>query len=195
MKPLVLLALATSLLPAITVPTISLGDVDPAGITVVPADQLSGVVCSPALPTPLTESVNTITVKNTSGGPVPDLSVVVLLTASNPACPGAVLTGTTNAAGITTITVAASGCSDFVPSACVIKINGVTIRSYINCKSPDFDGASGNGLVNLADLIAFANEFNGVTLPGCHDYTNDNTTNLSDLIPFGSAFSTAKHCP
>lgn len=176
--------------------TIAMADVpDPSQCSVSPSDALLGVVCCPNIPSALTESINTITVKNASGTPIAGASTVVLLTASNPSCPAAVLTGTTNASGIVTITVAASGCADGIPSACVVKANGVTIRSFINCKSPDFDGAGGNGLVNLADLIAFANEFNGITLPGCHDYTNDNATNLSDLIPFGSAFSTAKHCP
>ena len=190
MKLLTILALATACLP-----TVAFADYPDYQTTVSPSDALLGVICSPALPTPLTESINTITVKQVSGGPVQNALVVVLLTARNPACPGAVLTGTTNASGITTITVAASGCADGTPSGCVIKANGVTIRSYVNCKSPDFDGVGGNGVVNLADLISFANEFNGVLPPGCHDYTNDNLTNLSDLIPFGSAFSTAKHCP
>ena len=186
---------ALLVLVAALFPSFSFADDGEPIVTVVPSDQLHGVVCSPASPTPLTESINTITVKNGGGAPIPNASVVVLLTARNPACPGAVLTGTTNASGIVTITIAASGCADATPSACVIKGNGVTLRSFVNCKSPDFDGAGGNGVVNLADLISFANEFNGNSVSGCHDYTNDNETNLSDLIPFGSAFSTAKHCP
>jgi len=176
--------------------TIAMADVpDPGQCSVSPSDALGGVVCCPNIPSALTESINTITVRNSGGTPISGASTVVLLTASNPACPAAVLTGTTNGSGVVTITVAASGCANGIPSACVIKANGVTIRSFTNCKSPDFDGAGGNGLVNLSDLIAFANEFNGITIPGCHDYTNDHATNLSDLIPFGSAFSTAKHCP
>jgi len=173
----------------------SVAGLDPAQCSVVPSDALNGVICSPALPSPLNESVNTITVRNSSGSPIFDASVVVLLTAANPACPNAVLTGITNNDGVVVITISAKGCSDLIPSACVIKANGVTIRSYVNCKSPDFDGAAGDGVVNLSDLLAFAREFNGVTPPGCHDYTNDGQTNLSDLIPFGAAFSTAKHCP
>jgi len=176
--------------------TIAMADVpDPAQCSVSPSDALGGVICCPNIPSALTESINTITVKNQPGNPIANASVIVLLTASNPSCPAAVLTGTTNASGVVTITIAASGCAQNTPSACVVKANGVTIRSFVNCKSPDFDGAGGNGTVNLSDLIAFANEFNGITIPGCHDYTNDGATNLSDLIPFGAAFSTAKHCP
>lgn len=176
--------------------SVVLADVpDPAQCSVTPSDALNGVIVCPNIPSALTESINTITVKNSSGAPIANASTVVLLTASNPACPAALLTGTTNASGVVTITIAASGCADGIPSACVVKANGVTIRSFVNAKSPDYDGAGGNGLVNLSDLIAFANEFNGINVPGCHDYTNDNLTNLSDLIPFGAAFSTAKHCP
>lgn len=163
--------------------------------TIVPSDALNGVICCPNLPTPLAESVNTITLKNEQGNALSNVSVVVLLTASNPTCPAAVLSGVTNGAGVLTLTIAASGCRNHQPSAAVVKANGVTVRTYVNCKSPDYDGSGGNGAVALPDLIAFANEFNGVTPAGCHDYTNDGVTGLSDLIPFGSAFSLARHCP
>lgn len=166
-----------------------------ANSSVQPADALNGVVCCPNIPSALAASVNTITVKNDSNQPIANASVVVLLTAANNICPAAVLTGTTNASGIVTITVAAGGCADGVPSAAVIKANGVTFRQYANCKSPDYDGAAGNGLCNLADLIAFSAEFNALNPAGCHDYTNDSATNLSDLIIFGEGFSGAKHCP
>lgn len=190
----VLLVCAVILLFIAARPSVA-GPGDPSMCSVVPSDALNGVICSPTLPSPLTESVNTITVRSSSGAPIINASVVVLLTAANPICPSAVLTGITDANGVVVITIAAKGCADVVSSACVIKANGVTIRSYINCKSPDFDGAAGDGVVNLSDLLAFAREFNGVVPPGCHDYTNDDQTNLSDLIPFGAAFSTAKHCP
>jgi len=176
--------------------TIAMADVpDPGQCSVTPSDALSGVICCPNLPSALLESINTITVKNSSGNPINGASVVVILTASNPSCPAAVLTGTTNASGVVTITIAAGGCVDGIPSACVIKANGAPIRNFANAKSPDYDGAGGSGAVDISDLISFAAEFNGINVPGCHDYTNDNLTDISDLIPFGSAFSTAKHCP
>lgn len=168
---------------------------DPARVSVTPSDQINGVICAPAAPTPLAESVNTIRVLDPSFRPMVGAIVTVLLTPRNPACPGAVLSGTTDSNGTTAITIAAGGCADGLPSTCVVKVDGFTVRSYVNCKSPDFDGAAADGRVDLADLLSFAREFNGVTPPGCHDYTNDNQTDLSDLIPFGAAFSTAKHCP
>jgi len=175
---------------------VAMADVpDPNQCSVTPSDALNGVICCPNIPSALTESINTITVKNQNGNAIANASVVVLLTASNPTCPAAVLTATTNASGVATITIAASGCAKAVPSACVVKANGVTIRTYVNAKSPDYDGAGGNGSVGIADLVSFANEFNGITPPGCHDYTNDGATGIGDLVPFGSAFSAARHCP
>jgi len=174
---------------------VAVGDGGQPVVSVVPSDALNGMICCPSLPTPLAESVNTITVKNENGNALANVSVVVLLTASNPICPGAVLTGLTNASGVLTLTISASGCKSLQPSAAVMKVNGVTVRTYINCKSPDYDGSGGNGAVSLPDLVAFANEFNGLTPPGCHDYTNDGETGIADLVPFGSAFSAARHCP
>ena len=180
--------------------TIVLADVpDPAQCTVQPADALGGLYVCPGVstggdPNPLPETVNTVTVKNSGGTAIANASVQVLFTASNPVCAGAVLTGTTNASGVTTITLKASGCADGIPSAGVVKANGVTIRSYINAKSSDFDGGAGNGFVNLSDLIDFSKQFNGINPPTCHDYTDDNFCNLSDLVIFGKAFSTGKKC-
>ena len=167
---------------------------DPSHCVVTPADAMNGMVAAPRLPQPVQASKLDIAVLNQSDLPMVGASVVVLLGASNPLCPTAVLAGTTDATGHVTITVDAMGCLDTSPLAGMIKANGVTIRAYVNVKSPDFDGASGNGRVNLADLLVFAAEFNGGPA-GCHDYNNDNTTNLTDLVIFGQAFSHANHCP
>ena len=80
-------------------------------------------------------------------------------------------------------------------ASCVIRAGGVVIRSYVNVKSPDFDGARGDGAVGLPDLLAFAREFNGISPAACHDYTNDDVCGLADLSIFGTAFSGAHHCP
>ena len=168
---------------------------DPNCVEVQPWDDLNGAVVSPHSGTPLTASVISILIRDPFVcQPMANAQVVVLLTSANPVCPGAVLNATTDSQGRCTMTIAAGGCSDGQPSVCVIKANGVTMRAYINAKSPDFDGARGDGVVNLADLIVFAREFNGQDPAGCHDYTNDNLCNLSDLTIFGEAFSRALHC-
>ncbi len=169
---------------------------DPNCVEVDPWDDLVGAVVSPHSGTPLTASVLSILIKDPfTCQPMANAQVVVLLTSNHPVCPGAVLSATTDSQGRCSITVAAGGCSDAQPSACLIKANGVTMRSYINVKSPDFDGAHADGVVNLADLILFSREFNGFAPAECHDYTNDNLCNLSDLTIFGEAFSRALHCP
>ncbi|MFN8548976.1 MAG: hypothetical protein U0527_13675 [Candidatus Eisenbacteria bacterium] len=160
---------------------------------VVPWDALNGGIVCPPNPTPLPASIAQITIRNSLGNPIPGLSVVVLVTQlSLPMC--SEFTGVTDSQGHVDIVCGAAGCAHHVPGALVIKANGVTIRVYQNCKSPDFDGASGNGAVGLPDLIAFAREFNGQSPPSCHDYTNDGLCNLADLTIFGPAFSRALHC-
>lgn len=164
-------------------------------ITVFPADEMNGMVCSPSTSSILPAVVNTITIRSESGEPMPDLQVRVLLTARNPACPDADLTGVTDANGICTITIAAGGCSHLIPASAVIKAAGVTIRAYPNIKGPDFDGAVGNRDVDLSDLVAFADQFNGVEAAACHDYDNDEDTDIADLVLFGAAFSGGLACP
>ena len=167
---------------------------DQSKCSVIPADNLNGMIACPRIPSALTASILTITVRNSDNNPIPNATVVVILTASNPACPNADLDATTDASGVATITVAASGCAHHVPGAGIVKANGVTIRSYDNVKSPDWDGAAGDGFTNLSDLVQFANEFNTIDPATCHDYTNDGACNLSDLIPFSEAFAGAKKC-
>lgn len=167
---------------------------DQSKCSVTPADALNGMIVCPRIPSALSASVLTITVKNASNNPINNAAVVVILTAANPTCSNAVLTANTNASGVATITVAASGCANGVPASGIVKANGVTIRNYNNVKSPDFDGAAGDGFVNLSDLVKFANEFNNIDPAACHDYTNDGFCNLSDLIPFSEAFAGAKKC-
>jgi hypothetical protein len=171
---------------------------DPTKCTVVPGDNLGplgGLIAAPVNPAVLGSTVNTITVRNADNNPIAGASVVVQLSGSNPACTPSTLSGTTNGSGVATITIGAGGCSDGVPASGVVKANGVTIRSYPNVKSPDFDGAGGTKSINLADLTAFSAQFNGVDPPGCHDYDNDDDCDVGDLPNFGFTFSNANNCP
>jgi hypothetical protein len=174
----------------------ALADVpDPSKCDMTPAEALGGVIVCPGTPAPIPSSINTITVRNQSNTPIANASVVVQFTALTNICAGAVLTGTTNGSGVCTITLRAGGCADGVPSACVVKANGVTIFNFSNSKSPDYDGASGNGSVNLPDLIRFSSEFLGQTAPTCHDFDNDNDCDVADLVVFGTPFINANTCP
>jgi len=106
-----------------------------------------------------------------------------------------ILEGITDEFGTVEFEVGGSGCSHAVYSACVVKVNGVTVRDYEHAKSPDYDGDSGDGVVNLADLIQFANEFLNASPNECHDYDNTGETTLPDLILFSPPFLHSNHCP
>lgn len=167
---------------------------DPSCVSVTPADALNGLVVGPNQPVPLAASHLVIEVKNSQCEGMANSHVSVLLSSRNPTCPGSVLTGVTDDQGRIEFDVAAGGCAHLAQNVGVIKANGVVIRSYINVKSPDWDGAASDGSVNLADLLAFARQFNGQEAAECHDYTNDGVCDLSDLTIFGGAFSSALHC-
>lgn len=160
-----------------------------------PSDALNGLVVCPDSPSPIPASQLVMTVRNSDNVPVVNGQVEVILGANHTLCPGADFTTTTDENGVASLTLAASGCSHEVALAGQIKVNGVTIRAYENVKSPDYDGASGDGSSNIADLIDFSNEFLGASISDCHDYNNDGETGLDDLIIFSQAFENDNHCP
>jgi hypothetical protein len=168
---------------------------NPAFCEVQPSDALNGAVLCPDNPSPVPASKNTITVRNGDNNVIPDAVVTVTFTSLSVICPDAVLTATTNASGVCTITLAGGGCAHQVPSAAVFKANGVTIRDYENAKSPDYDGGGGTLLVNLPDLIQFSNEFLNTAPNECHDYDNTGETTLPDLIIFSPPFLGSNTCP
>ena len=165
-----------------------------AAVTVSPADALGGIVLVPGKPSPMAIAEETITVTTPAGAPRPGAFVELRLTPASFVCPGAVLTGTTNAAGQVVLRCFGGGEVSFVPGAAEILVDGVLVRSYPSVKSPDFDGVGADGRVDLVDLIAFSTCFFSGG-PGCHDYDNDGTTGLSDLIVFAEAFTKGSHCP
>jgi hypothetical protein len=159
-----------------------------------PGDALNGLVLAPNLPAPIPASIEVVTVRNSSNNPIPNASVLVQLGALNVLCGSTVLTGTTNGAGQATLTLGGGGCAHNIALSGIVKANGVTIRSYLHVKSPDFDGASGNLTVTLADLIKFSNEFTDSEPNECHDYDNDGNCGLSDLIAFSPTFTNPNSC-
>lgn len=170
----------------------------PAMSTVAPADALNGVVVAGVNPAPLPATILTITVNDAAGMPIPFIPVRIFLNAPTTLwCPqvgGGPIIGMTDGAGVMVTKMPAGGCAPNFAGACTIWAAGVQIRSYHNVKSPDWDGAAADGIVNLPDLLAFAAEFNGLAPPKCHDYNNDGLCNLNDLVIFGAAFSRALKC-
>lgn len=160
---------------------------DATKCTVVPGDALNGLVIAPDSPSPITATIYTITVRNIQNDPIQNAAVVFEFGAGIRACTTATHSGTTNAQGVVVITLRGGGCL-VGGGAGVIKANGITIRSYNNVKSPDWDGIAANGIVNISDLVNFQ------TLAACHDYDNNGLVNIGDLIQFSAAFSPQHSC-
>ncbi len=175
----------------------------PANSELEPADGLNGLVFAPDDPTPVAASIHTLTVRNAANDPVEGASAIVEVSGSGAGawgpggialCASAVLTGVTNASGEVTFNLFGGGCFHQTPLAATVKVNGITLRTYENVKSPDFDGGSGDLVVNLPDLIDFSGEFLGSSSSDCHDYDNSGTTGLEDLIIFSPAFVSGNSC-
>lgn len=156
---------------------------DPANCSVSPGDALNGLVIAPNSPAPIPATVYTVTVRNANNDPIPNASVVFEFGVDIVICTTAQHSGTADGNGVAVITLSGGGCGDGV-----VKANGIQIRSYSNVKSPDFDGAAGNGLVNLSDLVFFQSD------DTCHDYDNDNDVDLADLVIFAGAYSPSHSC-
>lgn len=167
---------------------------DPESCSVAPSDALLGMVFSPIVPTPSPASINTISVRNSANGPMNNCVVVVQAGPSIGVCGSTVLTGVTNASGQVVLTLGGGGCAHHIPLSGIVRAQGVIIRTYENVKSPDYDGAGGNLVVDLPDLTQFSGEFGGGAPSECHDYDNNGSVGLSDLIIFGSPFQVAASC-
>jgi hypothetical protein len=164
---------------------------EPLDVTVEPWDSMFGAFFAPTvLPGNTVHAV----VRNAQGTPIANAHVVIEVSPAIERCDGAVLVGITNSQGEVDITALGGGCAHQIPLSAVMKVSGVTVRVYSDVKSPDFDGSAANRTVSVADLVAFANEFGGRTPSGCHDYNNNGSTGLEDLILFAPAFITGSAC-
>ncbi|MFN8549083.1 MAG: hypothetical protein U0527_14225 [Candidatus Eisenbacteria bacterium] len=118
--------------------------------TIVPSDALNGVICCPNLPTPLAELGQYDHAKNEQGNALSNVSVVVLLTASNPTCPAAVLEWSNHGGGADPHHRRLR-LQEPSASAAVVKANGVAGPDVRQLQEPGHDGSGGNGAVALPD--------------------------------------------
>jgi hypothetical protein len=163
----------------------------PPNCVVAPCDGLLGVVWCPDNPTPISNSVVTLTIRNQANNPIANAAVNVTIGAGPTCtCASMVFNTTTNAQGVATLTLRGGGCIRNTDLACVFRANGVVVRDFQNLKSPDWDGASGNCTVNLADLVRYAL---GTDL--CFDFNNTGAVDLGDLVIFVSGYTPSHHCP
>jgi hypothetical protein len=175
---------------------------DPTNCIVLPCDNLGpagvgGVVVCPGTPSAIAASLVTVTVKNAAGNVIPNATINV--TMGSPLINGCATPdplpwdGVANGSGVWTKNFNGGGCFSGA-NACVITANNVPIRSYVNVKSPDWNGGAANLQVQGDDFSSFLNAFNPGT-PGCHNYDNDGDTDLADFVIFASGFNPSHGCP
>jgi hypothetical protein len=178
----------TLLLLALSLSVAAAGPPAPAQCSVMPADALDGMVVCPDSPSPIPASTTTIIIRDAAGAPVANAQVQIQLAGGIRLCNTSVLTGVTDSAGRLVLTLRGGGCVANTPDAAVVTADGVVIRRYRNVKSPDFDGATADGVVSLFDFVRFV----GGDL--FHSYDNDGQICLSDVVIFFSAFEPGNSC-
>jgi len=70
----------------------------------------------------------------------------------------------------------------------VIRANGTIIRSYRHVNSPDWAPGCDRRII-LSDLVRF-----GCFCDPCHDYDNNGTNDLADVVVFASAYGPSHSC-
>jgi hypothetical protein len=172
---------------------------DATNCTVTPCDQLGptgigGVVVCPGTPSGITAAVVTVVAKNAAGNVIPNASVVISMgSAQIVGCTTLPWVGTCDLNGVWTKTFSGGGCFSGA-GACVVTINGVPIRTYVNVKSPDWDGGAGNLIVQANDLSTFATGL-ATNAAGCSDMNNSGGTNIADFVIFVSGYTPSHNCP
>lgn len=161
----------------------------PANCTVTPCDALNGLIGCPDSPTVIPQSVVTLTIRNQANNPIPAAAVNLDLADPLCICTTMVFNTTTNGVGVATMTMRFGGCLRGVADAAVFRANGVIVRTYVNVKTPDWDGAAGTCAVNLADLIRFVPRTDL-----CFDFDNSGAVDLGDIIVFTAGYTPAHSC-
>lgn len=153
-------------------------------------DVLNGVILCPDEPGVINESVVLMTIRNQANNPMPDTYIIITF-GQGPLCfcPSMSYTTMTDNEGHASLILRGGGCLRGQDQAAVIRGNGSVVRDYFNVKSPDWDGASGNCLVNLGDVVRF------VSHDPCFDFGNNGTVDLGDFVIFGAGYSPAHRCP
>lgn len=136
-----------------------------------------------------------VTVRDATDALLPNVRVTWVLAPQMAKCSGWVNSKITNATG--TVTIDAKG-GGYGTSEIQAQIgNGpeyVSLTGTATTRSPDYDRASGNGVVNLADFVVFSDEYLDVVPTLYHDYDNNGDVGLGDLVIFSKAFSTGNSC-
>ncbi len=177
------------------------GPPSPDHCTVTPLDNTGVLFLSGDYPATFSWSVLDIVVRDASNQPIANCSVYLdedldqngetMLCYESPYY----YSDVTNGSGEAMIVLAGGGCDWDADNEQRIYASNVLIRSDIEYwRSPDWDGSAGNGLVNVADLAKFADEFKGTYPAKCHDYYVDGYCSTQDLPFFADTFLAGAHC-
>jgi hypothetical protein len=150
-------------------------------------------------PGPLGGTTYTVTLLNDNYAPMVGVAVQFVFNPAIRVCADAVHLAYTDQNGSCQVQLRAAGCINTpTPGACSVIFNGIELFMFTKVKSPDnasHTASQPSGSVTVADLIYFAQEFQGQAAAACHDYTNDGAVNTADLPTFGDAFKTGLLCP
>jgi hypothetical protein len=176
------------------VPGLATADLpEPDYSSVVPCDEIGGVITAPRGPgsPPVPETVFTVTVRTAPETPLPNAEVVITFLApeNHHFCDHYSGVGFTDENGEATFSLPVGGCS-IGDQVIEIEANDVPIRRYDRVTSPDL-AIGADAAVSLADFIRFATQY-GETDGGCTDFNNSGVTGLSDFVLFAKSFG--RHC-
>ena len=169
---------------------------DPEQCVVEPWDTYVQAFVSPGGP-PASSSVDelAITVRTSEGDPFPGVWVEIDVSDCITICadsPDAGLTGMTDAFGVVVLNPRIGGCED-----CEVWIwaNSTPIREYERIVSTDWDGSSGDGQVDDADLAFLQSVFG--SSEACADYDGSGIVDLHDQATLVTALGDANDqlCP
>jgi hypothetical protein len=161
---------------------------NPDYCSVVPCDQMFGILTAPHTGNGPEATRFVVTVMYDAETPIPNafVEIIVEQPGDHHFCPGARLTGITDAQGQVTFNLAMGGCT-LADHAVWIRANNVDIRIYQRLLSPDYDGQA-DGMVVLSDFTVFGAAFVAGT-GGCTDYYHDGTTGIDDFTGFAACWA------
>lgn len=141
-----------------------------------------------------------VVIRNAANNPINNAVVEILIAGQVDGytiiCSGQTLTDNTDASGTVSFNVGGGGCFKGT-NACVIRANGVEVRSYDTVVSADYAFSNNGGNiggdydVDPIDLGAFVGAYQGGVGPvSCHDYDNllNPGTGPTDLGTFVAAY-------
>ena len=164
----------------------------PDASTIQPADALGSLFLTPSDPSIDLATRNVLFLVGEDGDVLADVPVKIVFQYDNVCvCSDAVLEGRTNADGKFEFITAGGGHSGRRDAALVVA-DGVVLREFA-VKSPDNNGASGDCIVNLPDLVALSACL-GMDCIEAWDFDNDGAFGIGDIVLYGRSFSAQQSC-